>query len=89
MITRLSMTALKQEPELRSAPSSGWPRFDPCRNIYLCEGCWNNGSWKHHCTLGFCECCRCNAEKPKSVKFTAEGQMSIPMDDVIVITTKS
>jgi hypothetical protein len=68
-----------------------WPRYDPVRDIYLCESCWNSGNWKHHCALGFCECCRCNRERPKRVKFTGEGQTSLSFDrsNPIVIGPKS
>lgn len=66
-----------------------WPRYDPVRDMYLCESCWNDGNWKHHCARGFCECCRCNGELPKKVKFTGEGQTSIDMSDCITITAKS
>jgi len=78
-----------QKEEPKPAPPLRWPRYDPSRDIYLCESCWNDGNWKHHCARGFCECCRCNVEKPKKVKFAARGQTSIPMDDCLFIGPKS
>lgn len=33
-----------------------WPRYDPRVGLWLCEGCWNKGSWSHHCPQGACGC---------------------------------
>jgi hypothetical protein len=62
-------------------PNDRWPRRDPRTGLLLCEPCWNNGDWPHHCHRGPCECPKRNcggaaAHREPKIKFTGEGQSS-------------
>ncbi len=72
-------SAAVEIPGAPKMPHNTWPRYDPSRDFWLCEGCWNNQDWAHRCALGLCECPRCRGMKPpRKVKFTREGQLEIP-----------
>ncbi len=86
------MTSKVVTPEPSPNWNGKWPRFDPRLGMYLCEGCWNNGSRNHYCALGFCDCPKCRGTKPaKKVKYEPNGeqQLRISMDDTITIKANS
>ena len=71
-------------------PSHTWPRYDPSRDFWLCEGCWNNQDWAHNCAQGLCECPACNGMKPpKNVRFTGDGQLPLPETTPLIITKEA
>jgi len=58
-----------------------WPRYDPTREMWLCEGCWNNQDWDHHCTGGICGCdgqATCGRWAKRTRKPKPEPQPNIP-----------
>jgi hypothetical protein len=74
-------------------------RYAPLLGFYLCEKCWNcEHTWGkkvgqapdlYHCCGGDCQCpCR-DMENRKRIKFTAEGQTEIPMENALRIEANS
>lgn len=65
-----------------------WPKQDPRTGLMLCESCWNQGSWTHHC-LQPCDCSKCNVARVRKPKFTGEGQLPMPDEGGIEIGPRS
>jgi hypothetical protein len=76
-----------------------WPKYDPRLGACLCQSCWNNGNWSHHCTDKTCDCFKCHpGAKPKKLKLSekearvalvAAGQLSLPDTGGIVIAKEA
>jgi hypothetical protein len=78
---------------------SPWPKYDPRLGSFLCQRCWDCGSWAHRCVDKTCDCFRCHpGPKPKTLKFSREtlvkaGQLNLldnlPLRDAIAITKEA
>lgn len=77
-----------------------WPKYDPRLGAFLCQPCWDNGNWSHHCTDGACDCFRCHpGPGPKRLKklspkeareaLVAAGQLVLPDVGGITITKEA